>query len=120
MGRGQGVLTRSGRALAAAAPDRYVAQAAKHKRGGRIFIDWLRNERGATAVAPYSTRARPGAPVATPVAWEELRSVNSAAAYTLANIDARLATLTADPWEGYAGIRQGIPKGALAHFAGGG
>ena len=107
-------------ALAAAAPDRYVAQAAKHKRGGRIFIDWLRNERGATAVAPYSTRARPGAPVATPVAWEELRSVDSAAAYTLANIDARLATLPADPWEGYAGIRQGIPKGALAHFAGGG
>lgn len=106
-------------ALAAAAPARYVAQAAKHKRGGRIFIDWLRNERGATAVAPYSTRARSGAPVATPVAWEELGSVSSAAEYTLVTIGARLDALTADPWEGYAGLRQGIPKGALAHLADG-
>lgn len=57
--------------------------------------------------------------MATPVAWEELRSVSSAAAYTLTNIDARLAALTADPWEGYAGVRQGIRKGVLAHFAGG-
>ena len=58
--------------VAADDPERYVAQAAKAKRKGRIFVDWLRNERGSTAIAPYSTRAKPGAPVATPVGWDEL------------------------------------------------
>src|SRR5690606_15940576 len=52
-------------------PDRYIAQASKAKRKGKIFIDYLRNERGATAIARYSTRARKGAPVAMPVSWEE-------------------------------------------------
>jgi bifunctional non-homologous end joining protein LigD len=97
------------RRLADAAPDRYVATASKRKRKQRIFIDWLRNERGATAIAPYSLRARPGAPIATPVGWRELSRITSAAAYTLGNIDRRLARLRADPWPDYAALRQSLP-----------
>lgn len=65
------------------APDRYVATMSKAKRKGRIFIDWLRNGRGATSVASWSLRARPGAPVAVPVTWAELSRVSSPARYTL-------------------------------------
>lgn len=64
--------------LATRQPDRFVASMSKSKRAGRIFIDWLRNERGATAVAPYSVRARAGAPVAVPVAWDELSNIRAA------------------------------------------
>jgi bifunctional non-homologous end joining protein LigD len=71
-------------------PDRYTATMAKSKRSGRIFIDWLRNERGATAIAPYSLRARPGAPVAVPVTWEELTKLSSANGFTMADMAARL------------------------------
>lgn len=70
--------------LAGEAPGRYVATMSKAKREGRIFIDWLRNERGATAIAPWSLRARPGAPVAVPVKWDELPSIRRANAFSLA------------------------------------
>lgn len=70
---------RFARALAAAEPDRFVATMSKAKRKGRIFIDWLRNQRGATAIMPYAARARPGAPVAAPVSWTELRDLDTAA-----------------------------------------
>ncbi|MEB8386753.1 DNA ligase D [Rhodobacteraceae bacterium KMM 6894] len=76
--------------LAARQPDRYTASMSKSKRSGRIFIDWLRNERGATAVAPYSLRARPGAPVAVPVTWEELMTLDSANSFSMADMAARL------------------------------
>jgi bifunctional non-homologous end joining protein LigD len=66
-------------ALAQADPDRFTAALAKAKRTGRIFIDYLRNQRGATAVMPYSARSRPLAPIAVPVSWEELRTLDSAA-----------------------------------------
>jgi len=69
---------RFARALGEAEPDRYVANMAKAKRKGRIFIDYLRNQRGSTAVLPYVARARPGAPVAAPVTWTELRDIDSA------------------------------------------
>ena len=70
-------------ALSIAQPERYVATMSKAKRKGKIFIDWLRNQRGATAVIPYSVRAREGAPVAAPVSWEELRDIDSPATFTL-------------------------------------
>ncbi|MBE2991586.1 DNA ligase D [Sphingomonas sp. CFBP 13603] len=70
---------RFARAMAGADPERFVATMAKAKRKGRIFIDWLRNQRGATAVMPYSARARAGAPVAAPVSWTELRDTETAA-----------------------------------------
>jgi bifunctional non-homologous end joining protein LigD len=69
---------RFARALAEAEPERYVANMAKAKRKGRIFIDYLRNQRGSTAVLPYVARARSGAPVAAPVTWTELRDIENA------------------------------------------
>lgn len=75
------------KALAEAEPARFVATMSKAKRTGRIFVDYLRNQRGATAIAPYSVRARAGAPVAAPVAWDELDGL--AGAQTFAIRDAR-------------------------------
>jgi len=88
--------------LAATAPDRYVANMSKKKRKGRIFIDYLRNERGSTAIAPYSPRRKPQATIATPVSWDELPQIQSAGAFTLKTLDRRLEGLKADPWNGYA------------------
>lgn len=70
-------------ALSLAEPDRYVATMSKAKRKGKIFIDWLRNQRGSTAIMPYSARAREGAPVAVPVGWDALAEVESAGAWTI-------------------------------------
>jgi bifunctional non-homologous end joining protein LigD len=105
-------------AMAGAAPERYVATASKAKRRGKIFIDYLRNERGSTAIAPFSPRAREGAPVATPVSWKELSSVRSADTYTLGNIRQRLAQLKEDPWAGYESVRQSLKARVMARFAG--
>jgi len=78
-------------ALAQAEPDRFVAVMTKAKRKGRIFIDWLRNQRGATAVLPYSARARAGAPVAAPVSWSELRDLDTAARWSVRDAGELLA-----------------------------
>lgn len=72
--------------LATEAPDRYIAEMSKAEREGRIFIDWLRNERGATAVMPFSTRAKPDAPVAMPVSWDELDAIKAANAFTVRHV----------------------------------
>jgi bifunctional non-homologous end joining protein LigD len=98
--------------IAADDPERYVAQASKAKRKGRIFVDWLRNERGATAICPYSTRARKGAPVATPVSWDELAKLDAANAFHIADMESRLNQ--ADPWAEAAAWTQGITKKLLA------
>lgn len=87
-------------AMAADAPDAYVATVAKARRKGRILIDYLRNQRGATAVAAYSTRARPGAAVSMPVDWDELDQI-APDQFTVANAAARLAAQDRDPWEGF-------------------
>jgi bifunctional non-homologous end joining protein LigD len=89
-------------------PDKYLATATKSRRQGRIFIDYLRNGRGATSIASYSLRARPGAPVAMPLAWTELSRLQSASAFTLANVPVRLARRSADPWEGFSELRQNL------------
>ena len=77
--------------LARAVPDRYVANMSKARRKGRIFVDYLRNERGATAIAPYSVRARKGATVATPVTWDELAELEAANVFTIRNATERLS-----------------------------
>ena len=97
-------------AMAADDPDRYVATATKSKRKNRIFIDYLRNSREATAVAPYSTRARPGAAVSVPIAWSELGGLKSADQYTVQNIRARLKRLRKDPWAGIGRLKQKLPN----------
>ncbi|CAD7039595.1 DNA ligase D [Pseudorhizobium endolithicum] len=84
--------------MAGDSPDRYVSTITKSKRKGKILIDYLRNGRGATAVAPYSTRARAGAPVSMPVAWEELGGAIGPAYFTVNNAVARLEQLGNDPW----------------------
>lgn len=96
------------RSLAAAGPERYVAEAAKSRRKGRIFIDYLRNDRGATSIASYSLRARAGAPVATPLSWAELGRTRGAGAFNIESVPARLRRLKADPWDRMQCVRQGL------------
>jgi bifunctional non-homologous end joining protein LigD len=79
-------------------PDLYVSTVTKSKRLGKILIDYLRNGRGATAVAPYSTRARPGAPVSMPIAWDELGGAIGPNYFTVMNTPGRIANMAADPW----------------------
>lgn len=97
-------------AMAVAEPERYVAVASKARRKGRIFIDYLRNGRGATAIAAYSLRARPGAPVAMPLSWAELSRVRAADVYDWRSAPARLARLRTDPWQAMAAIRQDLSR----------
>lgn len=78
-------------ALEAEAPDAFVANMSKAKRKGRIFVDWLRNQRGATAVLPFSVRARAGAGVAVPLTWAQLKEVEAGNAFTAADPAAVLA-----------------------------
>ena len=92
-------------------PSRYTSVASKARREGRIFVDYLRNTRGATSVAPFSTRARPGATVSVPVRWEDLARIAGSDAYTVASVPRRLARLSHDPWAGYFETEQAItPK----------
>jgi bifunctional non-homologous end joining protein LigD len=95
------------------APERYVAQASKAKRQGRIFVDWLRNSRGSTSIVSYGVRARPGAGVATPLAWAELSKVKSPTQFNATNVARRLARLKSDPWEAIYSLKQSLP-GAIA------
>ncbi|CAN5839812.1 MAG: DNA polymerase domain-containing protein [Gemmatimonadetes bacterium] len=96
--------------LAERHPRRYLAKASKSERTGRVFIDYLRNGPGATAVASYSTRARPGAPVSLPLAWEELSESFRPEEWSVRNVPARLESLASDPWDGYARVRQSLTR----------
>jgi bifunctional non-homologous end joining protein LigD len=89
--------------------DRYVATLAKRARKARIFIDYLRNDRGATAVAAYSTRGSPRASVSTPLDWSE-HSLEIRSNFTIGNLLHRLAGLKRDPWQGYSKIRKRLPE----------
>jgi bifunctional non-homologous end joining protein LigD len=86
-------------AMAADSPDRFVSTITKSKRRGKILVDYLRNQRGTTAVAAYSTRARPGAAVSMPLGWEELGPGIGPAYFTVSNTPTRLTSLSAGPWE---------------------
>src|SRR4029077_18907260 len=97
-----------------AAPDKYVATMSKVKRRGKVFVDYLRNQRGATAIASYSTRARAGAPVATPLDWDELNGSLKPDKYRVINLPKRLDSLAADPWTKFFGVRQSITAKMLA------
>ena len=96
-------------AMALDSPQRFTATMSKQKRKGRIFVDWLRNGRGNTAVSAYSTRARTGAPVSTPIGWDELNLDVRGRHFTLANLPGRLAHLDADPWAGFFRLKQALP-----------
>jgi bifunctional non-homologous end joining protein LigD len=95
--------------MAADSPERYLAKASKAAREGKIFVDYFRNQRGSTAVAPYSTRAREGAPVATPLDWEELSERLDPAAFNVRTISQRLKT-RGDPWRDIEKAPQKLPK----------
>ncbi len=97
------------RTIAAAEPKRYLAVATKAKRTGRIFIDYLRNARGATAIAPFSPRARKGAPVAWPVSWQALSRLKDARPATVETAEGLLKRQRQDPWAGYFDVDQVLP-----------
>jgi bifunctional non-homologous end joining protein LigD len=98
--------------MATGDPDRYVAKMTKSIRRNRIFIDYLRNSRGATSVAAYSTRAKPDAPVSTPLAWDELSETIGPRHFTIANLRQRLDYLKSDPWDGFFELRQSLKDSA--------
>ncbi|HEX3448943.1 MAG TPA: DNA ligase D [Isosphaeraceae bacterium] len=100
-----------------AAPDRFIATMTKAARKGKIFIDYLRNGRGATAVAPYSTRAKAGATVSAPIAWEELTASLHSDHFTIENLPARLSKLKRDPWADMATTKQSITAAMLERLA---
>jgi len=91
-------------------PERYTSKLPKASRKGKIFIDYLRNGRGATSICAYSTRARAGAPVSTPLSWDELESGQEVRGsyFNVRNVPERLESLDADPWAEFSTIRQSI------------
>jgi bifunctional non-homologous end joining protein LigD len=95
-------------ALVSARPDRYTANPLKKTREGKIFVDYLRNQRGGSSIVNYSTRAKKGAPVACPLRWDELKGLKVAAPYTANTLPARLKAMKGDPWEGFFSTRQAI------------
>jgi len=97
-------------ALAASDPLRYIAVSTLKKRPGRIFVDYLRNSRGATSVASYSLRAREGAPVAVPLAWSELGRLARPDAFDIKSTPARLKRQKKDPWAGIDAVKQDLSR----------
>jgi bifunctional non-homologous end joining protein LigD len=95
-----------------AEPRLYTSNMAKVQRKGKIFLDYLRNGRNATFIAPYSPRARAGAPVAVPITWEELAAGVDAASFTTETVPKRLATLVEDPWAAVPALRQRVTAAA--------
>jgi bifunctional non-homologous end joining protein LigD len=101
---------RFSRAIAEAEPEMFTANIRKNQRKGRIFLDWLRNQRGATAVMPYSARARDGAPVAAPIAWEELEDVKGGNIYSIRDADELLERAGSKLLAGWGQAKQKLPK----------
>lgn len=104
--------------LAADSPAQYTANMSKAARQGRIYVDYLRNDRGATAIAPYSTRNRSNASIAVPATWKEVSTTSDASGFNVENISERLATLKQDPWDGFLKIRQSLSSSAWRRVGG--
>ncbi len=100
---------RFSRAISEAEPQTFTANIRKVQRKGRIFLDWLRNQRGATAVMPYSARAREGAPVAAPVAWEELDKYESGHHFSIRDADELLKRASSKMLAGWGKAKQALP-----------
>ena len=100
------------KAMAADAPSRYLIRMPKAERKGRIFIDYLRNDATATAIAPYSTRAKKRAPVAVPLAWDELKPELDPAVLNVETVPQRMERLGRDPWAEIGRMHQRLPSEA--------
>jgi len=96
-------------ALALAEPERFTAQMSKAKRTGRIFLDYLRNQRGSTAVLPYSARAREGAPVAVPIAWSELKDMKDAHPFDIGDAKTLIERAADKALAGWGFAEQALP-----------
>lgn len=106
----RGFAKRTGEVLEARYPEEVTLAQRKKRRGDHVFIDYLRNAYGQTTVAPYAVRARPGAPVATPITWKELASADlGPRTYTLSNLFRRLGQ-RGDPWTGLDENAQSLEK----------
>ncbi len=101
---------RAAELIAAAAPERYLTRIPKAERKRRIFIDYLRNDPTSTSVAAYSTRARAGAPVSTPLHWDELTAELDPAKFNVLTVPPRVRRLRRDPWSGMEKLQQLLPK----------
>jgi len=97
-------------AMVADAPETYVSRLPKDERRGRILVDWLRNGLGSTAIASFSPRARPGATVASPLAWREVTEALDPVAFTLQTVPLRLKKQRVDPWKGFEDAARPIPQ----------
>jgi bifunctional non-homologous end joining protein LigD len=100
---------RFSRAISEAEPETFTANIRKVQRKGRIFLDWLRNQRGATAVMPYSARAREGAPVSAPVAWEELDRYSSGHHFSIRDADELIDRASSKMLAGWGKAKQALP-----------
>jgi bifunctional non-homologous end joining protein LigD len=96
-------------ALSIAEPDRFTPTMSKEKRKGKIFIDWLRNQRGSTAVVPFSARARPGAPVAVPIEWSELERLENAHPFSIKDAAKLLERAQKKGLAGWGFAEQALP-----------
>jgi bifunctional non-homologous end joining protein LigD len=96
-------------AISEAHPDRFTANMKKVERKGRIFLDWLRNQRGATAVLPYTVRARPHAPVAAPIGWDELEDIDTASHFTIADANTLLKRAGSRALRNWGKVDQALP-----------
>ncbi|CAM2163008.1 3'-phosphoesterase / DNA ligase D / DNA repair polymerase [Paraburkholderia sacchari] len=104
--------------MAAMLPDRFSAKMGEENRKKRIFVDYLRNSRGASTIAAYAPRARPGLGVSVPLRWDEVDATTGGAQWTVANLHERLEALEGDPWEGYANARQRLGAAMLRRLRG--
>ena len=108
--------------LARDAPGRFTASMAKAQRRGKVYVDYLRNVRGAHAVGAFSTRARAGAPVSVPVGWDELDRLSGATDLTVAEVPRRLLVSPpgspGDPWAEYRSLAQRVPPSLTRDLAG--